>query len=193
MPRSQAGDPRLKSDLSVSTARMRHLRSVCCISSRTRSRVQAWDAGHEQVVIGGVLVTDRRDHSEGNCLFIERPAGGGPADAPTFTRTRTAGDHRGAFTRAAGKEPQNLSRHVRLERCVLLGSPFLIALAPDGPHLKVGQALGLCVRERVGFDQDTLPLVSFGGPAESDDDGAQPARLLGAPGQRHVSCGQVDG
>ncbi len=99
---------------------------------------------------------------------------------------------RRAFTWTVWKEPQDFLGHVRLEQCVLLCSPLLIAMTPQRSHVRVGQALGLGVCQRFGFDQDTLPLVSLTSPAETNDDRAQPAALLGAPGQCHISSGQVN-
>ena len=148
-------------------------------------------AGHQQLVIVGVLVPHRGHHRQRHRILIQRAP---RRDRPTRRYSRTAACRAIAAARPAGQAGNN--------------RPPPRPAAPRTPHpgrrgaagrargvgcgVLVGQALRLGLLQGRLLHQDPLALVALAGAAEAHHHRRQPARLLGAPAQRRVAGGQED-
>jgi hypothetical protein len=93
------------------------------------------DAGHQQLVVGRVLVADRGDHGQLDGTGIDCAAGGAASDASAAAGGGVAGDRLGARRWAAGEQADNL-RGEALAQVGVLGEAALgVALAAACPRL----------------------------------------------------------
>src|SRR6266511_5065326 len=69
-------------------------------------------------------------------------------------------------------------REPRLEFDIHVGPTFLLPCPPPAPGFLVAPALLIRLRQRRLLDEQALALVAAPCPAEADNDGRQPARLL---------------
>ena len=69
------------------------------------------DAGHQKLVVVGVLVAHCSDDGTPDRLGIQRPPRRGASDSATAARTCVASDHLGAAHRAAWEQFDDPLRH----------------------------------------------------------------------------------
>jgi hypothetical protein len=118
------------------------------------------DSGHQELVVGRVLVADRGDNGQRDRLGIQGPTGGAPPDPATAAGAGMLGDGLGPLGRAAWEQPAHLSGERRLECDVVLGPAFT---APEPLALTgvlVGQALLFRLGKGPFLHQQALTLVA---------------------------------
>ena len=159
-------------------------------TSHLCSRRFALGAGHEEVVVVGVDMSDGGHDGESDGLGFQRSPRGAPPDAATAPCCRVKRDRVGAHHRTTRELFTNRCGELVVEAYVVVGSTTLIAFPAESAHLGVGEALLRGLFDRRGLGQDALSLIAFTPQAPAHDDGGQSARLLRAPGQGCVSGGQ---
>jgi hypothetical protein len=110
-----------------------------------------------------------------------------PADPARVLLTSVLGDGPPLLDGAPGKQ----RGHALGECGEILGimrlTPFSRPFSRESTSLGVGEAFLFGPRERVIFDQHTLPLVALAGAAEAHDDGAERRVAAGSASQRGIS------
>src|SRR6266536_3062075 len=142
----------------------------------SRTRFRAGRAGHQQLVVAGVLMPHRGDYRQRDGLLVQCAPGRRAPDP-------AAAPHCGM--------PRDRLGQLGLQRHVLVGAPLLVPLAAPAACVLVGQALRLSLLKGRLLHQDPLALVALAGAAKANHHGRRPACLLGAPAQRGVAGGQV--
>jgi hypothetical protein len=128
-------------------------------------------ARHEQLVVAGVAVANRRGDGKLKRSRIEGPASGAAAHSAAATLARVTSDLLGPIGGTAREEAHEFLRHLSLEGEVVLGATTALSLAAPGPSVSVGEAFLLRPLERFLLDQDALTLVALPRPAEANDHG----------------------
>jgi hypothetical protein len=160
------------------------------MTSHLCSRRFALGAGHEEVVVVGVDMSDGGRDGESDGLGFQCAPGGASPDAATAACRRVKRDRVGARGRTTRELLANRRGELVAEAYVLVGSTNLIAFPAAGAHVGVGEALLRGLFDRRGLGQNALSLIAFTPHAPAYDDGGQSAGLLRAPGQGCVSGGQ---
>jgi len=86
--------------------------------------VVAVDASHQQIVVAGVLVTDRREDGEFDRALLQGAPCGTASDASAAPRGGVASDCPGARRRTAGEQIDDLPGEALLQGFVLGRAPL---------------------------------------------------------------------
>jgi LysR family transcriptional activator of glutamate synthase operon len=143
--------------------------------------------GHQQIVVIGVLMPDRRDDRERHGLLVKPPASGRPADPATAAEPGVPGDRVRPLGGAPREQARDLDGELLLENHVLVGAAHGVPLPAPCPQVRVGEALLFGLLNGGRLSQDALPLVALAALVPLHHDRGQPAGLLRPAGQRGVS------
>jgi len=110
------------------------------MSSRSARGRGSGDAGHEQLVVGGVLMPDRGDDGPPERLVVQGSAGRRAPD-PAAARVAVWRRSPSPCRRGSRKPQHDLLGHPGLQFQVLAGAAFLVPLATAPPYVRIGEAL----------------------------------------------------
>lgn len=121
--------------------------------------VRTVDAGHQQLVILRLLVTDRCHDGGTHGVVVEHPARGRAAYASTPPLPSVTSNRFGSLRRATGKLRPYRLREFIMERDVLRLAAFATSLPFAFARVGVGQTFRLSSVECRFLHQDALSLV----------------------------------
>lgn len=106
------------------------------------------DSRHQQLVIVGVDVADRRRNGQPYGVGIKRPPSCASPDPAAAARGGMLCDGLGPADGASGEQRADRGGKLGREIHVLVGSSGLVALPSTSPHLGVGEALAFGTLDR---------------------------------------------
>src|SRR6266704_2562006 len=127
-----------------------------------------WRAGHQQLVIAGVVVAYGGHHGQRDRLLVQRPSGRRAPNPTAAADAGMAGDRLGTLGRTAREQARDRLGQPNLERQVLVGAPLPVAFAAASARVLVGQALRLGLLKGSLLHEDPLALVPLARAAEAD-------------------------